>query len=114
MAFGATACTATPPLTPSEVIGKPYETVSHAVAENAELIVQDSSPRVDRTPSFELGLEPSGYVVVAACADDADLRKASSVEVAVIPEDSLTAEVEADLESGKYEDAVDCEGRSHR
>ncbi|MGM1016764.1 MAG: hypothetical protein ACQEW8_04420 [Actinomycetota bacterium] len=114
-ALGVTGCTAEaePVLKPAEVVGGPFQAVWDAVGDEATLLVQDSSPRVDREPTFT-DQEPAGWVVVAACADDADLRQATSVEVAVIPEDTFTTDVREDLEAGEYTDAVDCEGRECR
>jgi len=111
--FGAAlvGCSDTSPVPPAALVGETLEEVDHVVGEREELtrLVQDVSVAVEREPTFDGSqLDSSAWTVVAACADDPDVRRATVLEVAVIPTDTYTASVAEQVVAGEYDDTVSC------
>lgn len=87
---------------------------SHEVSVNAELYIQDASPRVGAEATYRGGPESDAWIIVAACADQVVIAEATEVEFAVIPEATMTDEVRQEIEDGDFLNAVWCEGRPYR
>jgi hypothetical protein len=103
-----------PAVPPAELIGAPLDTLTEGPGAGATLLVQDASPRVGASPSYTGEPDLDGaWQIVAICSSDADVARSAQIEVAVLPEDLVTSDVEADVASGSFRDAVDCAGRPY-
>ncbi len=98
-----------------ETVGVSLGIVYDHVREEATILIQDVSPRVDLESSFVDGVsDRSAWVVVSSCANDAVVDEASTTEVAVIPRDAYVKSVKTAIAAGGFADAVSCDGLSFR
>lgn len=107
-------CAAQAQMATNDAVGRSLTLVADQVLEASTLLIQDVSPRVGVPASFSDAAGYDEWVVVAACADAADLRSASTVEVAVIPQVSYTTGVRSAVRHDEFVDAVSCDGRAFR
>ncbi|MCM3658444.1 hypothetical protein M3147_14400 [Agromyces mediolanus] len=114
-ALAVAGCASTPDLAPSELLGASLGRLTGAVGDEVQLLIQDASPRVGLAASyaFDHG-DDSAWTIVAICSSESNVLEPGSVEVAVVPSASVTAEVEGELRAGDWADATDCDGRPHR
>lgn len=91
------------------------EQLDQAVGDRDDLtrLVQDVSVAVDLEPTFDGSqLDSGAWTIVAACADVADVRKASVLEVAVVPSDAFSPSVAGQVAAGDFDDTVTCKWSS--
>ncbi|GAA2465647.1 hypothetical protein [Agromyces soli] len=114
-ALAVAGCASAPDLAPSELVGAPLDRLTGAVGDEVQLLIQDASPRLGLAASyaFDHGGD-SAWTIMAICSSGSNVLEPGSVEVAVVPSESVTAEVEAELRAGDWSDATDCDGRPHR
>ncbi|HTL40527.1 MAG TPA: hypothetical protein VL294_03545 [Pseudolysinimonas sp.] len=99
---------------PASLIGATLDTLTAGPGADATLLVQDASPRVGATPSYSGDPDlDAAWRIVAICTSDPDVAKSAQIEVAVLPDDLVTAGVDAEVASGDFRDAVDCAGRPY-
>jgi len=111
----ATACSGEPAVETGEAVGQPLSWVTETAPTDTEFLIQDSSPRVGESASFNLSTsDPTKWIVVAICADDPHLDTAGAAEISIIPKSAYTASVKVEVEDGEFRDAVTCEGLTHR
>lgn len=111
-ALGLVGCSV-PSMEVSEAVGLPLSNVTIEIPETSTLLIQDVSPRVGLESTYR-SWDDDNWIVVASCADSANLGDASIVEVAVIPKAAYTSTVREDLAGDRFESAVSCDGRSYR
>lgn len=84
-------------------IGQPLDKFVACKGGDGTLLVQDASPRVGMTPSYDGTPGKNGqWRIVNACSDAPDWLGAKTVEVAVIPVDHAVGDAD-------FSDAVVCE-----
>lgn len=111
-AFGLAGCS-DPSMEVSAAVGAPLSSVTVEIPETSTLLIQDVSPRVGREATYRSGNDDN-WVVVASCADNANLGDASIVEVAVIPKAAYTSTVREEVARDRFVSAVSYLGLSHR
>lgn len=94
-----------------ELRGGSLEEVTERVSESSLLLIQDASPRIGLEAQYAEDSYPDRWAIVALCADAPSLEGSETVEVAVVPEESMSEHV---LLSDLFEDAVACEGLAFR
>ncbi|MGN7949185.1 hypothetical protein ACTJKH_10600 [Microbacterium sp. 22215] len=115
LAVTATACSGAPAVEVGEAVGKSLSWVNETAPTDTEFLIQDSSPRVGEPASFNLSTsDPTEWIVVAICADDPHLNSAGAAEISIIPKSAYTTSVKAEVEEGKFRDAVTCNGLDDR
>lgn len=94
-----------------ETVGHPLTFIDGKLGQDAGLLVQDVSPRVGLSAGYLEGVDPEQWMIVASCSDTDDIRRATSLEVAVVP---IARADEARALGDDLANAVDCDGRPHR
>lgn len=98
--------------TPSAFVGDGLVSVADARSDEAELLTQDASPRVNLPATYDGDEE--GWTVVAICSSASSIEASESIEVAIIPTSALGEDAKLAMQEGHYADAVDCGGRPFR
>ena len=98
-------------VTVEETVGRPLTFLDGKLGQDAGLLVQDVSPRVGISAAYREGVDPEYWMIVASCSDTDDIRRATSLEVAVVP---LIRVDEAKALGDDLANTVDCDGRPHR
>ena len=107
-----TSCSVPPPVRSSEFIGQTMEAVAERLGDREDLtqITQDVSVVVGLEPEFNGDeLDSPAWTVLAGCADDDDVNKATVLELAVIPTTEFTPSIAERLAEGEFEDTVVCD-----
>ena len=101
-----------PPVAPASFVGETLDLLTGGPGADATRLIQDASPRIGQTPSYNGNPDRDEFwVIVAICTSNEDVAASSEIEVAVLPAGSITPSIEEDIAAGQYRDAVDCEGR---
>lgn len=98
--------------TPSAFVGDGLVSVANARSDEAELLTQDASPRVNLPATYDGDEE--GWTVVAICSSASSIEASESIEVAIVPTSALGEDAKLAMQEGHYADAVDCDGRPFR
>ncbi|MFC7431811.1 MULTISPECIES: hypothetical protein [unclassified Agrococcus] len=89
--------------------------LTSALSIDTTLLVQDVSVLLDVAPAYDANDDGSAWVVVAACADAADVLEAATVEVAVLPVLEAPSDLDERIDADDFTDAVSCDdGRTFR
>lgn len=97
-----------------QAVGKHVDVVSTHLSDETTLLVQDVSPRVGEDASYKGDDSGADWTIVASCGDAATVDSSSVVEIAVIRSTAYSGEVEKDVNGGKFNLAVSCDGRNYR
>lgn len=96
-------------------VGLGFDSVTTKLRPDTIVAVQDVSVLVGQDPTYtQISLGSPEWDVVAICADQETLEKATSVEVAIVPAADASSSFLDEAREGAQENTVTCEGRPYR
>ncbi|GAA2176259.1 hypothetical protein GCM10009846_29350 [Agrococcus versicolor] len=102
-------------MVPSSFVGLELDLLSYELSENTVLLVQDVSTLVGGMPAYDGSGDDAAWIIVAACADAADVFDATTVEVAVVSAVDPPSDLDERIDDREFDDAVSCDdGRTFR
>lgn len=115
MLCASAGCAADDGVAPSALVGHRLDALTIELSLDTTLLVQDLSVLIDVVPSYDGNDDDGAWIVIAACADAADVFEATTVEVAVLPALEAPSDLDERIDAGEFVDAVSCDdGRTFR
>jgi hypothetical protein len=108
-------CGSEPDVVPGSFVGLELDLLSYELSDETVLLIQDVSTLVGMVPAYDGSGGDSAWIVVAACADAADVFEATAVEVAVVSAVDPPSHLDERIDDGEFDDADSCDdGRTFR